>query len=636
MIPAPGRGGSAPRIAPPPGDQARYPEPTLRFSREFLQDLGSRLSIVEVVGRHVRLTKAGSSHRGLCPFHQEKTPSFHVRDERGSFHCFGCGEGGDAIRFVMHIEGLSFVDSVAELAKRAGLPLPEEDLSPRERAESAHRDAILQANEAAARYFADVLEGDAVPAAREELEKREVPESLVQRYRLGAAPEGWDGLRTALRRAGVDEEHAIEAGLLIRNDAGRVYDRFRGRLMFPIHSPQGKVIAFGGRTLVGDDAKYINSPESPVYSKSGALYGLWEGRQSIQKADRAVIVEGYFDVLGMAKANLGFAVAPCGTALTDRQLSAVRRHTRNVTLLFDADAAGRKAAFRALDLCLDQQLWPSFAVVPDGKDPDDFVRTQGADAMRAVLAAEQPVVDVFLDSTAPKPGDPRASAEKWLDDVAPMLARLGPVPRERYMRRVAGTLGVDPRVVDERVRVLGHRRASGAGRPEEVQELQGPPRPPVPKSTPPQREIVKLLVQDLAHVAPLVEELGLATWIRHAEVEGLIGAMLAAWRAGRTPHATELLTDLQDEELRRELSGWLADEERWYPPDVLESATQEALIRLRIEWLERRRADVQREITRSEAGGSTPQDQLLQLLSESIELQREREGWESHFRRGSV
>lgn len=606
----------------------------MRLSRTFLADLASRLSIVEVVSRHVRLQKAGSAWKGLCPFHQEKSPSFQVSESRGTYHCFGCGEGGDAIAFVRKIEGLSFMEAVGELARRAGLPMPEEDISPRERAEVAFRDALHRANEVAAEFFASVLAGSEGLVAREHLDERQVPNDLAARFRLGAAPDRWDALLSTLRAAGIDDEIAVQAGLVIRREGdGRCWDRFRGRLMFPITGPQGKVVAFGGRTLTGDVAKYINSPETPIYVKSGALFGWTEARTAIQKEDAVLVVEGYFDVLALAHAGLAHAVAPCGTALTDRQLGILRRHTRNLYLLFDADAAGRKAAFRSLALCLEQGLWPSYLSVPDGKDPDEFVRARGADAMRAVVGTARPVLDVFLEETRPDPRAPSAEFDRFIENSAPLLARLGPAQREHYGRLVAASASVDPRVIDEVVHRAGARRNQPG--PAASLTLDEAPaaesKAPVERSEPYQRELIRLLVLGPQHVAPIVEECGALSWVQHDEVERVAGQLLQAFREGRTASGLELLDDISDAALRRDLCLWLAEEG---PPDLatFEEAVRQGLIRLRIRWLERRAAALHRSFATLDSRPDAPWQEKIDLLRSAHEIQAERLELQAQYR----
>ena len=275
------------------------------FPPALLRDIADQTSIVELVGRYVQLKRKGSEWWGCCPFHQEKSASFKVNEVRKAFKCFGCGEGGDAYSFLMRLEGMSFVEAVKELADRAGVTIPEEDLSPREQEELAHKDALYHANELACRYFQEVLQSEAGEAGRAELDRRGVTAEIREQYRLGVSPDAWDGLAVALKQAGISAQVAEEAGLVLpRRSGDGYYDRFRNRLMFPIRARNGKVVAFGGRTLGDDDAKYLNSSESPVYRKSSALYGLHQARSAIHKDDLVLVVEDALPLQMVAKARL--------------------------------------------------------------------------------------------------------------------------------------------------------------------------------------------------------------------------------------------------------------------------------------------------------------------------------------------
>lgn len=444
--------------------------------------------MVELVQRHVQLKKRGSSWTGLCPFHSEKSPSFHVNAARKSFHCFGCGEGGDAIAFLMKIEGLGFVEAVQELANATGIQLPQEELTPRQQQAMSHRDELYRANDVAATFFAQVLASDEGKAAQEELDRRGVSPELVKLYRLGFAPDAWDGVVGALARAGLTPEVGEEAGLIVARQGGGHYDRFRNRLMFPISGTGGKVVAFGGRTMGDDSAKYINSPESPIYNKSSVLYGLHEARRAIHKSERVLVVEGYFDVLGLAGADLGYAVAPCGTALTDRQLEAIKRHTRQVVMSFDGDAAGQKAALKALELCLDMDLWPTQLLIPGAMDPDDYVREHGAEAMRQLVeTGTRPLMDFFVEVKLRGAGDDMMARERTAAEMAPILGKLKPTQRKPFIERASLALGMRMETVEGIIRQASKRaavqaRSAGRGNPGSPGRTSGPPARSQPRS----------------------------------------------------------------------------------------------------------------------------------------------------------
>ncbi len=345
-----------------------------------------------VVGRRVKLSRAGREWKGCCPFHNEKTPSFYVNDDKGFYHCFGCGAHGDVIRFLTEQEGLGFIDAVKQLAAQAGMELPAD--SPEAREKAVINDSLQALAERAAEWFSAQLRGAAGAAAREYLVRRGVTPAMIKDFALGFSPDSRTGLKTALKDAG--EDRLVEAGLLGRSDEGETYDRFRGRLMFPIRDRRGRVVGFGGRALGDAQPKYLNSADGPLFDKGRLLYNLDRAGAAARKAGRLVVVEGYMDVIGVAQAGIAELVAPLGTAMTETQLALAWRQVDEPILCFDGDAAGQRAALRASLRAL-PLLAPGkslrIASLPVGKDPDDLVKTGGAAAFEAVLAAAQPLIE---------------------------------------------------------------------------------------------------------------------------------------------------------------------------------------------------------------------------------------------------
>ncbi len=372
---------------------AFIPEETLREIRE-------RTNLVELIGEQVPLRKAGQSWKGLCPFHGEKTPSFTVNEARGVFHCFGCGAGGTAFDFLMRREGMTFPEAARALARRAGVPLPTDDLSPEARRAEAERQALLAVNAAAAAFFRARLAGPEGRAAREYLSSRGLAPETVEAFGLGYAPAGWDHLLEHLGTQGHRPEVAARAGLEVAREKGSgFYDRFRDRLMIPIADAQGRVVAFGGRAMAKDqEPKYLNSAESPVYHKGDVLYGLPQAREAIRRADQAVVVEGYFDCIALHQAGVRETVATCGTALTPRHVETLARYSRHVVTLFDGDAAGMRAAERSLDLFRAAEVSARVAALPGGEDPDTFVRKEGEAGLRARLKHARPLREALIDA----------------------------------------------------------------------------------------------------------------------------------------------------------------------------------------------------------------------------------------------
>ena len=363
----------------------------------FLDELRARVPLSPVVSRRVKLARAGREWKGCCPFHNEKTPSFYVNDDKGFYHCFGCGAHGDVIRFLTDQEGLGFIDAVKQLAAQAGLEVPSD--SPEARARAAASDSLQSLAQRAADWFAAQLRSPAGAEARDYLDRRGISAALVKDFALGFSPDNRNGLKTALEDAG--DNALVEAGLLGRSDSGETYDRFRGRLMFPIRDRRGRVVGFGGRALGDVQPKYLNSADGPLFDKGRLLYNLDCAGPAARKAGRLVVVEGYMDVIGVAGAGIAELVAPLGTALTEAQLALAWRVVDEPILCFDGDGAGQRAALRAATRAL-PLLAPGkslrIATLPPGEDPDDLVKRGGAAAFTAVLDAAVPLVDFLWAS----------------------------------------------------------------------------------------------------------------------------------------------------------------------------------------------------------------------------------------------
>ncbi|MGE0120145.1 MAG: DNA primase [Dongiaceae bacterium] len=366
---------------------------------DFVDELRDRLSIASVVGGRVRLQKRGRDHLGLCPFHKEKTPSFTVSEEKGFFHCFGCGAHGDVVGFVMRSDNLSFPEAVERLAREVGMQVPA--TSPEERQREERRATLHSALEAAAAWFEAQLRGGAGRAGLDYFKRRGLQDDTIARFRLGYAPDARTALKDALGKAGISEALMLEAGLVIRPEDGRpAYDRFRGRVMFPITDRRGRVIAFGGRILDQGEPKYLNSPETPLFHKGRTLYGLAQAARGARAGGEVVVCEGYMDVIALAEAGFAGAVAPLGTALTEGQIAELWRLAPEPVLCFDGDAAGQRAAARAVERAL-PLLQPGkslrFALLPPGDDPDSLVRARGPAAMGELLQAARPLIDMLWE-----------------------------------------------------------------------------------------------------------------------------------------------------------------------------------------------------------------------------------------------
>ncbi|HXG87150.1 MAG TPA: DNA primase [Vicinamibacterales bacterium] len=426
------------------------------FPQQFIDEVRSAADIVTVISDYVSLRKAGAKFKGLCPFHGEKTPSFNVDRDRGFFHCFGCGVGGDVFKFIELQEKVGFTDAVRQLAQRFGIPVPELDASESGRETSAEREALLKMHELAAGYFREQLESPAGLRIREYLlgERGLTPETIAT-LGLGYAPQSRDTLRQRFLKQGFSPATAVKSGLISRRDDGSEVDRFRNRLMIPITRETGSIIAFGGRALEKDQQpKYLNSPETPIYSKSRTLYGLSHTKGHLRKADVAVIVEGYFDFAQVFQAGGVPVVATCGTALTATQAQLLRRFTSKTVLCYDPDTAGQGAAERSCELLVSEGFSVNVALLPGGQDPDSFVQTRGRDAYVAQLKQSKPYLEFLLDRAATGIDLGRDDARReFLSRMLGVAARIpDPAARDQFADRLAHKARVTEEVVRAEIR----------------------------------------------------------------------------------------------------------------------------------------------------------------------------------------
>lgn len=529
----------------------------------LLDEIRRRVDIVELVGRFVNLKRAGQNWKGLCPFHVEKTPSFTVNPRRGIFHCFGCGVGGDAFEFVMRQDRLTFPEAVQALARTAGVALPEERARG---AGDSGRQELFRIMELAARFFAEALWKPGGEDARRYLEGRGIDPEVARRFGLGLSPQGWDGLLTFMRGERVSAEALESAGLAVRREGGTGhYDRFRGRLMFPIRDVQGRVVAFGGRALADENPKYLNSPETPLYTKGHLLYAADLARTAIRERNRALLVEGYVDCLMAHQHGFPETVAALGTAFTAAQLALLRRWCEEVVTFFDADAAGQKAAERAAELLEAGDIGTTWAVtrsgpypppapfrlkvalLPPGFDPDTFLRRHGAAAFAERLAGARSLLGYALDRALADPDGtgPRARATAFAR-AALLLARAADAEEAAALSREAAVrLGVDP----AQLWIEAQRLQSALRRP-------GPATTPAP--TGPRAED-RALVRLLVHHPPARE--ALLPMIGDGDIaDPGLAAIVEALRRRPEAEAESLLPEVPDE-ARRLLAAMLMEED---------------------------------------------------------------------------
>ncbi|WP_445951127.1 DNA primase [Thermodesulfitimonas sp.] len=412
---------------------------------EFIEEVLSRTDIVALIGEYVRLVKRGQRYVGLCPFHQERAPSFTVSPDKQFFYCFGCGTGGDALKFLILRENLSFPEALRRLADRAGLKLPATALDPEAEKRRREQEAFWELNRLVASYYARQLqEKDGTPA-REYLEKRGVPLTVASRFEFGFAPASGDALLGFLRRQGVSGEEAIRYGIALRKDTGAVVDRFRGRLIFPIHDARGRVVGFGGRALDNaTEPKYLNSPQTPFFNKRELLYALYQARDAIREKGFVVIVEGYLDAITAHQFGFTNVVASLGTSLTREQARLLLRYTGTAVIAYDSDTAGAAATLRGLDLLQEAGFEVKVARVPQGKDPDEFIRQAGQDAWEKLITQALPLLEYKGIHLAREKGIETAAAKMAvLRELLPNLAWLKTAPEiEEGIRTVAQLTGL--------------------------------------------------------------------------------------------------------------------------------------------------------------------------------------------------
>jgi DNA primase len=444
------------------------------FPQPFIDDLRLQANIVQVVQEYVPLRRAGATHKGLCPFHSEKTPSFHVNPDKGFFHCFGCGAGGDVFKFLELHEKVGFQDAVRMLAQKFGVALPEpsEGNGDDGRRDAALREELLKVHEVAGAYFREQLAGAAGSRARQQLTERGVSAATIDQLALGYAPPSRDALKSRLLKQGFSQGLLIQSGLIVQRENGEVVDRFRNRLMVPICRDTGSVIAFGGRSMDADQVpKYLNSPETAIYSKGRTLYGLNLTKASIRKFGYVVLVEGYFDFAQVFQSQAAPVVASCGTALTSQQAQLLRRFGSKIVLSFDPDAAGQGAVARSCELLVKEGFDVNVIILDKGEDPDTFIRRKGRDQYRAKLRTSRPYLEYLREKAAE--GLDFRDPDTQRKFLADMLAVATWLPDAATRDQFADQIAHQARITEEVVRAEVRKAAVGRRTKLTERELPG-------------------------------------------------------------------------------------------------------------------------------------------------------------------
>ena len=490
----------------------------MRISESKIEEIRNTANIVDVVSEYVQLRKRGRNYIGLCPFHSEKTPSFTVSDEKQIYHCFGCHNGGNVFKFLMEYKKISFIEAVQELAEQLGIEL-NYDESVREG--QSEQEILFDINTEVAKYFSNnLLNDEEGQIARDYFQKRNIKVQTMRAFGLGYALNGWENLVSFLKQKNIDLEKALQLGLIGRNKDGRVYDKLAGRIIFPIFSPNGRVVAFAGRKLREDDTggKYINSPESIIYVKGRILYGLSFAKDEIRKLDKAIIVEGYMDLISLYQAGIKNVVAVSGTALTDDQAQLLSRYTKNVVLLFDADTAGISASMRSIEILLRKDFDVKIATLPSGEDPDSFVNKYGKDEFEEVIKRSENFLE-YQTAYYEKQGmfnDPTKAAEAIRELVKPIAIIDDELKRNLLIKTIAKKFNLREKLLEKELeKALEQEKKTARTQTqriykEEIKSAETLIAPEI-KKVPPQvynteKEIIRLMFENDETIFELISE----------------------------------------------------------------------------------------------------------------------------------
>jgi DNA primase len=577
----------------------------------FADRVKQQADIVRVIGEYIRLKKSGQNFTGLCPFHGEKTPSFAVHPVKQIFHCFGCGKGGDVFTFVMEMEKCPFPEAVRVVAEKCGIPIPRpKERTPEERKENQQRSALIEMHREAQAFFVKQLETTAEgKAARAYLEDRGLNGETIARFGIGYAPAGGDILCRYLKQK-YAEKLLADSGLVSRGEGGRAFDRFRRRITFPIANESGKIVAFGCRALGDDQPKYLNSPESPIYSKSGVLYHLDRAKDALRRQDFAILVEGYMDAIAVARAGVSNVVASCGTSLAEPQIKLLGRFTKRVIVNYDPDVAGQAATERSISLLLENDFEVRVLALPaigDKKaDPDLFIREKGAEAYIKALKDSPPYVDYLIDRARKMDLTTGEGKVRAVNFLLPYVQKIpNRILRSEWATRISQQLRVDePALRAALTKAAAERRSEVKTQP----ELVGKAAKPI------ERRLIRMLVEADGFRRELAQQLQQSRLYVGLETEKIFAAALIAARSEHPTQATELgaLLEERDRRLFFEILFEEAHEGTW-------EEAESCLEALRGRQVEKELASVQREIEKNPAGS-----EMRELLARKQELLKKR------------
>lgn len=578
--------------------------------RPDAETIKNRINIVEVVSEHVMLKKTGRNYSGLCPFHKEKTPSFTVSEEKQIYYCFGCGAGGDVFSFLMNIQNLTFPEAMSQLAAKAGVALPEKRTD-RPGADGKLRQDVLRLNRLAAEFFTRNLFAPAGKAARDYLQKRGIKQDSIGEFRLGYAPGGWRVLREYLEGRGVPLALAEKAGLLARGERGDLYDRFRNRLIFPIEDLRGEIIAFGGRAFGEDTPKYLNSPESPVYTKGRNLYLLNKAREGIRKKGCLILVEGYFDALSLRDKGVTNVAATLGTALTRDHLSLIRRYTDEVVAIFDPDEGGRSALERSLKLFLAEKIRARIVLLPDRLDPDDYIKAHGPEGLEGLIRESRSIVDYYIDHVIGAGGKDFENSLGAVREAVAFISQIDePLQKNLFIKRVSELLGIDQGLLKAEIGKAAARKGPAAAGPAEERREQS-------FSDRIEKGFLQMLIEFPERIQTATAQ-DVFSYFLNPELKR-IGEAVRERYAGGASKASEFLAEIEDEEFRQScLKKWAGED-----PDRPESADRlfaDTVKRIKLRWFKRKHGELKKQLLDAQRRGD--QDRCRSLLQEKEDLLR--------------
>ena len=576
------------------------------FPASFIEDLKSHADILQVIQERVPLRRAGSAWKGLCPFHGEKTPSFNVHADKGYFKCFGCGVAGDVIKFIELYDKLPFPEAVRHLAARFGIPVPEAEGTKEDAEANRDREGLLKVHEVASGWFREQLGTAAGGTARRQLKERDVSADTIETLGIGYAPAAREGLKAHLLKEGFPPALVIRSGLAIQRDGGTIVDRFRNRLIIPIHRDNGAIVAFGGRAMeAGQQPKYLNSPETPIYVKGRTLYGLHLSKTAISKARHAVMVEGYFDVAQAIQAGITNVVASSGTALTPVQARLLKRFASKVVLSFDPDAAGQGAAARTSELLVAEGFQVNVAVLPAGADPDTFIRKSGGAAYQEKLRSSRQYLDYLLDRTAAEHDFTKDdSRREFLSRMLTIAARIpDAAARDQFADRLAHKARITEEVVRSEIRKAAVQRQT-------VVEERRLPAPGQIKTA------EKGLLWAMLHRPD--QALEALTQLEEADLNGLATQPILQQARSLQGTPPEALPGTLLERLTKGEAGLVEDICR---PTSSPADPADCVRTLKKRRFDRERADVQREIDRlQEEGAARYEEEIVTLWARKMDL----------------